>query len=178
MLEDHLDMGSCGLMSGVGTFIIYTYPPPPNFIPCEFTARHRDNISWIMTSFSAAAKLLFSLVSPFINLAANQCLKKKKSSRCKLSSCFGSMWLYWYSSMVCSTIYALQFANHRPKGKRDSERGFLDHFICSKWISISCHVISESLNIPFSAWTLEMTKGLQSSGWNMRPGRSVIRVTS
>lgn len=31
-----------------------------------------------MTSFSAAAKLLFSLVSPFINLAANQCLKKKK----------------------------------------------------------------------------------------------------
>lgn len=77
MLEDHLDMGSCGLTSGVGTFIIYTYPPPPNFIPCEFTARHRDNISWILTSFSAAAKLLFSLVSPFINLAANQCLKKK-----------------------------------------------------------------------------------------------------
>lgn len=37
-----------------------------------------DNISWILTSFSAAAKLLFSLVSPFINLAANQRLKKKK----------------------------------------------------------------------------------------------------
>ena len=134
MLEDHLDMGSCGLTHGVGTFIIYTYPPPPNFIPCEFTARHTDNISWILTSCSAAAKLLFSLVSPFINLAANQCLKKK-SSHCKLSSCFGSMWLYWYSSMVCSTIYALQFSNHRPKGKRDSERGDF---------SITLYAVSES----------------------------------
>ena len=34
--------------------------------------------------------------------------------------------------MVCSMIYALQFVNHRPRGKRDSEREhFFHHFICS-----------------------------------------------
>lgn len=161
---------------------LFTTPPTstPTFIPYKFAVRHMDNISWILTSFSAAAKLLFSLVSPFINLAANQRLKKKekKSSHCKLSSCLGSMWLYWYSSMVCTTIYALQFVNHRPKGKRDSERGDFSTTLYAVSESHFPATSFQSLNILFSAWTLEMTKGLHSSGWNMSPGRSVVRVTS